>query len=79
LEVVKDMSGSVACTPGEVHGMVTRHFREWYANPSNNNSTLHTAEDWRAPLASLGHEDWCLHTHGHETAEVSDGLLWQEG
>ena len=33
--------------------MITQHFREWYANPSTNNSTLHTAEDWQTPLASL--------------------------
>ena len=63
LDVVKDMAGTVACTPGEVHAMVTRHFREWYANPANNNSTLHTADDWQTPLASLeAFQDSVRHT-----------------
>ena len=63
LEVIKDMTGKVACTPGEVHTMITQHFREWYANPSTNNSTLHTAEDWQTPLASLqAFQDSVRHT-----------------
>jgi len=77
LEVIKDSEGHVACSPGEVHTMITSHFREWYANPSNNQSTLHTADDWQAPLASLdAFQDSVRHTGAPEwtTALLYDAI-----
>ena len=52
LEVIKDRTGRIACSPAAVHRMVTEHFIKWYAAPRSLQPDLHTTYDWRSLMTN---------------------------